>query len=279
MSAADNATLWSVAALDGLRLLRATIVEYAFKRHMHDYFVIGMVEAGVQTFAYGRDRFVTQPGGIIILNPGEPHTGEAANAEGFHYRALYPEADTLQEIAADVRGRTGDIPFFARPVLHDPALFAHLRHLHAALEAGVPSLQAESEYRWTVAQIILRHADARLMPRKLHRERHEVARLRAYIDDHYAEDISLNLLARLVHWSPFYLLSVFRAETGLPPHAYLDSVRVPKAQQYLRQGEPLSAVSLAVGYNDQSHFTNVFKRLIGVTPGHYAKQVNFLQDR
>jgi AraC-like DNA-binding protein len=54
---------------------------------------------------------------------------------------------------------------------------------------------------------------------------------------------------------------------------------VRKAQQYLRQGEPLSAVSLAVGYNDQSHFTNVFKRLIGVTPGHYAKQVNFLQDR
>lgn len=279
MSRADSAKLWSVAALDGLRLLRATIVEYTFKRHMHDYFVVGMVEAGVQKFAYGRDQFVTQPQGIIVLNPGEAHTGESASANGFHYRALYPEADAMRDIAAEMRGRSGEIPFFGQPVLHDPALFAHLRALHATLESDAPALQAESQYRWALAQLILRHADARVVPGKVGRERCEVQRLRTYIDAHYAEDISLKTLAALVHWSPFYLLRVFRTETGLPPHAYLESVRIREAQRLLRVGQALAEVALAVGYNHQSHFTTAFRRLIGVTPGHYAQQVNFLQDR
>src|SRR5689334_14081972 len=95
----ENATLWSVPHLNGLTLLRASFVTYAFKRHAHDYFVIGMIEAGVQKFSYQRDLFVTPPTGLIIINPGEAHTGEAAVSSGFRYRALYPEPETLRQIA------------------------------------------------------------------------------------------------------------------------------------------------------------------------------------
>lgn len=66
----EHAQLWSVPHLDGLTLLRADFVTYGFKRHMHDYFVIGMIEAGLQKFSYQRDVFVTPPTGLIIINPG-----------------------------------------------------------------------------------------------------------------------------------------------------------------------------------------------------------------
>src|SRR5688572_21900114 len=101
----ENAQLWSIPHLNGLNLLRANFVTYSFKRHMHDYFVFGMVEDGVQRFDRGRSHFITLPAGLIVLNPAEPHTGEAAIEQGFRYRALYPEADTMQQIATDVRGR------------------------------------------------------------------------------------------------------------------------------------------------------------------------------
>src|SRR5215831_1309885 len=72
-------------------------------------------------------------------------------------------------------------------------------------------------------------------------------------------------LATLVHLSPFYFARAFQKEVGLPPHAYLENVRVKRARELLLRGVPITDVSAAVGYADQSHLTNRFKRLLGMT--------------
>src|SRR5262245_6844974 len=74
----ESAHIWQVSHLSHLSLLRANFITYAFKRHMHDYFVIGMVEEGLRKFSYQRSQYVTPPTGLIVINPGEAHTGEAA---------------------------------------------------------------------------------------------------------------------------------------------------------------------------------------------------------
>jgi AraC-like DNA-binding protein len=274
----ESAKIWSVPHLDGLNLLRATFVKYSFKRHMHDYFVIGMIEAGVQKFDYRRDQHITPPTGLIVLNPGEPHTGESAIPSGFRYRALYPEPHALQSIAAEVKDRGQHIPFFSQPVIHDAALFEEMRRLHTALENTTSTLEHESRYLWALAQLVIRHADSRIHASTLKPERAEIRRIRAYIEEHYSHDIKLADLASLVHWNPFYLLRVFRREVGIPPHAYLESIRIRRAQDLLRQRLPIADVAYATGFSSQSHFTTTFKRFISVTPGQYAKQVNFLKD-
>lgn len=272
LNSAETAHLWRVAQLDGLSLLRAHFVTYAFKRHVHDYFVIGMVEAGVQQFAHEREHYVTLPTGLILINPDEPHTGEAAVPDGFGYRALYPDAATMARIAAEVSDKHIGIPFFKGPLLHDPTLFAAFRGLHLALESGAGSLEQESRYLWALGQLILRHAYQKVEPRPTHAERPEVARLKRLIEERYAEDLTLDELAKTVAWNPFYMLRVFRGAVGLPPHAYLESVRVRQAQRLLRARLPLAEVAYATGFSSQSHFTTTFKRLIGVTPGQYGKQ-------
>lgn len=271
----DSAAHWSAPALDDLTFFRANIVKYAFRRHVHDYFVVGLIEAGVQKFEYRHDTHFTLPTGIILLNPGEPHTGEAGSETGFGYRAFYPDADSLRQIASQVAGRGVDIPFFAEPVIHDPALFETVCAFHRAVEEGSPALEQESRYLAALALLIRRHADSHLSVQNVGRERAEIGRIRQHIHDHYAGEVRLADLAALVHWSPYYLLRAFRHEVGLPPHAYLASVRVREAQRMLRAGLPIAEVAYATGFNSQSHLTTTFKQLIGVTPGHYARQVNF----
>jgi AraC-like DNA-binding protein len=273
MPPTESVRVWSVPYLNNLHLLSATFVTYAFKRHMHDYFVIGMVEEGLQRFDYGRDHYITPPSGLIIINPGEPHTGEAAVASGFRYRALYPEAEMMQSVAAEVRGHSHDIPFFAKPVIDDVALFDAFHRFHTMLEGGSTRLEQESAYLWMLAQLVTRHADPKPQPGRIGRERVEIQRIRRYLDAHYADDVKLADLAALVHWSPFYLLRVFRNEVGLPPHAYLETIRVREAQRLLKIGTPLANVAYDTGFSSQSHFTTTFKRLIGVTPGQYARQM------
>jgi AraC-like DNA-binding protein len=275
----EKAELWCVPHLGDLRLLRANFVTYGFKRHMHDYFVIGMIEDGLQKFSYGRELYVTPPTGLIVINPGEMHTGEAAVPDGFRYRALYPDAALMGQIASEIKGRSHAIPFFTQPVIEDKALFQEIRNLHVTLEGATTVLEHESRYLLALATLIMRHADVRLSSRRVGWEKQEVKRIRQYIDGHYAEDIKLADLADLVHWSPYYLLRAFRAGVGLPPHAYLENVRVREAQRLLQSGKPLAQVSYETGFSSQSHFTTTFKYLIGVTPGQYAKQVNFLKDR
>jgi AraC-like DNA-binding protein len=75
-------------------------------------------------------------------------------------------------------------------------------------------------------------------------------------------------MAAIVHLSPYHFARQFKAATGLPPHQYLTTRRVERAQQLLRaDGElGLAEVALRVGFSDQSQFSLHFKRIVGVTP-------------
>ena len=90
--------------------------------------------------------------------------------------------------------------------------------------------------------------------------------------------MTLGQLGQVAGLSPYYLVRVFHREVGLPPHAYLASVRVRRAQDMLAAGEPIVDVAYATGFSSQSHLTNTFKRYIGVTPSQYAHQRKILQD-
>ncbi len=96
-----------------------------------------------------------------------------------------------------------------------------------------------------------------------------------YIETHYYEKITLEQLSGMVYLSPAYLSRIFRQETGVPFQLYLNKVRILKARELLSEGDLLlSDVSEAVGFEDQSYFTKVFKRMTGVTPLFYRSHLH-----
>jgi AraC-like DNA-binding protein len=129
----------------------------------------------------------------------------------------------------------------------------------------------ESHLIDALAHLIRRYADARRSRSCALNERPAVRRAREYMEVHYDANVSLSELAAFVHLSPFYFARAFQKEIGLPPHAYLETVRITRARELLLRGVPIADVSAAVGYVDQSHFTHRFKRLLGMTPGQFAR--------
>ena len=81
----------------------------------------------------------------------------------------------------------------------------------------------------------------------------------------------LSALAKQAEVSRFRVLRTFKLRYGLPPHAYLLSVRVALAQKALREGHQPAQVAAQYGFFDQSHLTRHFKRFLGVTPAQYAR--------
>lgn len=89
----------------------------------------------------------------------------------------------------------------------------------------------------------------------------------AYIQDHLAQEISLNAIADYLGMSRYYFCRLFKQSTGLSFHQYVIQQRVERAKQLLRQGNlSISDIAIACGFAHQSHLNRHFKRLTGVTP-------------
>lgn len=99
-----------------------------------------------------------------------------------------------------------------------------------------------------------------------------VGTVKTFVDAHAGEIRSLDRLAAEVHLSKFHLARLFREHAGTSLWAYVLQARIRKAEALLAEGHALSEVALRTGFYDQSHFTRVFKRMTGLTPGAYRKR-------
>jgi len=92
-------------------------------------------------------------------------------------------------------------------------------------------------------------------------------RLTAYIDAHLTGRIRIEELAQLLNLSESHFSRAFRCAFGTSAHEYLTRRRIEVAQSLmLTTGESLCAIALRCGLSDQSHFTRVFRRIVGETP-------------
>jgi AraC family transcriptional regulator len=100
----------------------------------------------------------------------------------------------------------------------------------------------------------------------------QFAMVQDYILAHLDRNLSLQELADLVGLNPHYFCRLFKAACGLTPHQYLLKSRVDQAAQLLRSTQlPIADVAQQVGFYDQSRFTQVFRRWLGVTPKCYQQ--------
>jgi AraC family transcriptional regulator len=73
--------------------------------------------------------------------------------------------------------------------------------------------------------------------------------------------------------SPYYFSRLFKQSTGLSPHQYLLRQHIERAKELLAEPRHrIAAVSYELGFPHQSHFTTIFRKLVGTTPSDYQRQ-------
>jgi AraC-like DNA-binding protein len=243
-------------------------------KHSHEEYQICINGEPPHEYHYRGTYYHVPPGSLSVIQPGEMHSVRDLEdrRNSTTLRIMYVNPAVISMAAAEVAGHQTNFPFFADPIIHEPSLAQLALNCHVALEGVASRLEQDSLLLSMLTQFIRRYADTPPVLKPVGKERGAVQRVRNYLRENYAENVTIAHLAQVAHLSPFHLNRVFCAEVGVPPHQYQTQARVAHASRLLAQGMPIVQVAAVTGFTDQSHLTRHFKRLMRVTPGRYRWQ-------
>lgn len=262
MAAPVEVTAWRprVEGID--EVFHARFADHVYPMHTHDSWTLLVVDEGMVRYDLDHHEHGAPRSVVTLLPPHVPHNGDAVTPGGFRKRVLYLNTG---QIDVDLIGRAVD-----RPVLHDPRLRHRVHQLHLTLARPGDELEAQSRLA-LVRERLAGHLLDRLGTPPPVRDRRVARELRELLDGHVVEGITLREAARRLHTHHTHLVRAFGREFGMAPHQYLTSRRVDLARRLLLGGMRAPDVAAAAGFYDQSHFSRHFKRVVGTSPGRYAR--------
>lgn len=248
--------------------------------HSHAIIEIAYILSGTGQYQVGDQIYDVKQGDLMIFNPGVTHQSIVNNPadatmefvagftdvyfrdmpenqivlpEGGHLLTLSGEAkrefsrccyEIIEENASTQPGR-----YYMIQAQMIRMLVLIYRAIHGVKEQETVGVAFESYSRSYVVKKILH-----------------------YLNDNYAQRISLDQIAQNMYLSPVYISKIFKEKTGDSPINYLIRIRLAKAKEMLdSDAGSIKVIAAAVGYEDVYHFSKLFKKYYGVSPMHYRK--------
>ena len=238
----------------GLRAFRSTTEQ--LRVGMKEYHAVARTERGRSEWWAQGKVYSSGPGSIQLKRPGDVHRDIAHDGPITFQVILLPSTD-IERVSAE--GKIITHPHLAP----DDERARPFHRLHDAISAGADRLSLEVALTEAIAAFAL-------LKGAVPDHTRPVRRAVEYLRERLGDAITLEDLALYTGLDKFHLCRAFRAQIGMPPHAYLTHLRIARAKKLLESGVRASEVAPRVGLYDQSQLNRHFRRIVGTTPGRYA---------
>jgi AraC family transcriptional regulator len=260
---------------EGALLERHAFGPFTFERHQHlSYFVrLHLGEpAPIIWQAQGKQgKKITGPGSIFVWSRGTEH---AVSFPTSMTEILVNLEPNLMQQALGENDKGTDVELIDQWGVPDQQIEHILRALEADLEAGLPSGRLFGESLLCAIAVRLQRCYG-VFPQKDPKlgnglPRARLNRVVEYIETNLEREIALTALAKIAGMSPHYFCELFKQSLRFSPHQYVLRRRIARARNLLVDPR-VTVLEAAVrsGFSDQSHFTKIFRRIVGVTPTGY----------
>ncbi|MGY6038418.1 helix-turn-helix domain-containing protein [Aeromonas sp. AE23HZ002T15] len=230
-----------------------------YPRHTHEEYVLSANLSGCEHIWFDGREQVVEPGQVTLYNP---LTMQASRFEGeTRFISLHLGTEWVSDLLGEaglLLGRTA--PAFQEGVHNNQTLFNALLALHRS-----PSANQQEEGLVRLLAVLQRIAPPH--PKLL---QGRLPQLLDYMRSHLSQEIGLDDLCQIACCSKFHLVRSFQQVFHVPPIHYFNQLRLMEARRRLLQGERPAQVALALGFYDQSHMSNAFRRVMGITPSRYG---------
>ena len=152
-----------------------------------------------------------------------------------------------------------------------------LYELQQELTTGQPGAPCAMRARLTLMMVfLLRNLGCEIthMSQSGHKRKNDIEQVAAFIEEHYADPVTLGGMAKIFMTNPCALSRSFKRYMGIPPISYLNRVRIQAAKELIENSDlSLTQVCSRVGYESLTYFGRVFKEFTGVTPSQFRRQI------
>lgn len=253
----------------GIEAYQLSGIVQKFPNHFHDFYVIGFIEGGKRHLWCRDKEYDLRAGDLVLFNPRDNHYCAPIGRELLDYRAVNISSEVMLGAAKEIIGKDCT-PHFIQNVVYQSEIALSVGDVYNAVLADAPRLQKEEAFFCLLEQILQEYS-APFEKIDNPEPDSQIKMLCAYMEEHFAENITLEDLLSMTSFGKSYLIRSFTKQLGVSPYRYLQAIRIDKAKKLLEQGvEPVDAAAIA-GFSDQSHFTNFFKSFIGLTPKQYQR--------
>jgi AraC-like DNA-binding protein len=236
---------------------------YELHRESFDSFLFMYISQGSLSIRTNGNTFTAKSGQIVLIDCYQPHSYVAA--EPCHVQWIHFDGH-------DAKAYFDYLSMANQSILFTPktpqSIVKYLQHLISSFENRHPIREAYLHTNLTqlLCNLLTSCQDSDSEPG------HPVEEMISYITEHLSEDLSLNVLAKHVSLSPYYLLRLFKKETGCTPHDYIIQARLNSAKFLLKTTQmSIKGIAYAVGFTSESVFCSAFKTREGISPGGYRK--------
>lgn len=248
--------------------------------HFHPFTEVFFVTNGKGVF-YLNDQVVTvNKWDLIIINPNCLHTEKSSSSDipleyivlGVDHLLLhFPEsynltADQRQLKAFEIINLTKD----------KDVILTYLNTLIDEIEKKEFSYEivCKSILNIFITHIIRSKTSLLFIEDSKEKLNLECLKIKNYIDSHYSQNITLDFLSNLTYMNKFHLVHTFTKHIGLSPINYAINKRIQEAKNLLRTtSHSIRDIASIVGFSNSSYFSQMFKKITGITPKNYRNEV------
>lgn len=223
-----------------------------FPPHVHEKALLGCLARGARFLRLPGQDLLAVADDLIYIPPFTTHGCAAAQPAPAQWLGMQLPFELLD---------------IAKPaILHSQVLCRQLR-----LVASLTRRQMQAESLLKFLSVLKPKLQDAALPDKAATVSDAFSRLNAWLRAVLPAKVTLAEMAKHCQLKKFAFLRTFQRAYGITPYRYLQSLRLVKAQQLLREGESLAQCAASSGFYDQAHLNRIFKASIGITPGAWQR--------
>lgn len=253
--------------------------------HFHPFTEIFFITHGNGTMEIDSIDVAVKEGDLIIINPNCPHTEKSSYNRMDQLEYIVFAINNLALANKSLPKLNGDDPnptYYKIMNLNNnkSVILYYLNTLVREVEEKQANYELACKSILTLFIIyISRNTESTLLiadnPEKLNIE---CVKIKNYIDSHYSENITLDILSNLSYVNKFHLVHLFTKQMGISPINYLINKRIEESKNLLTTTNySIRDISTIVGFSNSSYFSQMFKKFTGDSPRIYKNKYTTLK--
>jgi AraC-like DNA-binding protein len=236
--------------------------------HVHNYTELFYIVGGQGQFSIDDELFPVSADQLVIVNPNIAHTEVSYEAHPLEYIVI-----GIEGLELSVDGNNGGrFCIFSFPE-NNHALTC-MQHILQEMQTREPHHQTLCQAYMEILVVQLMR-DASFSGASVSADpvnSRQCTMIRRYIDSHYKEALTLDLLAEKANVNKYYLSHIYKEAYGISPISYMIACRIQEGKRLLADTDlSLSQISSILGFSSPSYFSQSFRKAEGVSPVEFRK--------